>query len=317
MSLGGVAVSVANLISTAFGDAQPYWDSHCAADRFLLQEKCRAYERVDEAVFLYFFLGSVTLGLCMLGFSYIVRITRHQEDLGAYGSVAREPVSPNATPRMGLELPAARQNETQELVPDGSGPDGALPTLANSTTNKTVQVWSQIQAPAIAIFLVFVVTLSLFPAWTSQIRSSQQCLSTNRLRNDLFTPMSFVLFNGGDLAGRLLSTRIPLGGSQDRSQWLLNLASLRFIFYILLFLCPSGENGSLMIRNDLYTVLVLLLFAVSNGYIVSAAFCHAPCLVESVPELQERMAEILNFSLSAGLLVGSLLSFPVVAIMSG
>jgi uncharacterized integral membrane protein len=368
MSLGGVAVSLANFVSAAYGDPWPFWSAHCAGDRrrLALEDgdggKCGdgAYQKVDEAVFFYFFLGSATLGLCMVGFSYIVRTVRHREDdrNGAYGSIGGggsisggsgggdEPVveSAQGTPRIGLELPtggntsiSARQYdepEQQHVVARGGPNDGenngddddvlpAWPPASAPSSGETSAVWHLIWAPALSCFLVFAVTLSLFPAWTAQIQSTQQCQTTSRWRNDLFTPLSFVLFNVGDLAGRLLSSRVPLGTAPHRSRNLVRCAALRFLFYILLYICPSASSTStarswMVVHNDLYTILVLLLFALSNGYIVSTAFCHAPSLMASLPDRQkERMAEILNLSLSVGLLVGSFLSFPVTALMSG
>jgi Nucleoside transporter len=222
MSLGGVAVSLASLVSAAYGDPWPFWSAHCAVNRERqLGKQCGAYQKVDESVFLYFFLGSATLGLCMVGFSYIVRL-RHREDHGGYDSIAEEPVGPNGTPRIGLELlgaPEARRDELQQSVVARieSDDEPLSPPLVHAT-GETVEVWNLVQAPAISIFLVFVVTLSLFPAWTSQIQSAQQCQTTSRWRNDLFTPLSFVVFNVGDLAGRLLSSRIPLSTAPYRSR---------------------------------------------------------------------------------------------------
>lgn len=304
-------MSMANFVSAAYGDPQSFRNVHCTNDRVL--ESCATYQTVDEAVFVYFFLGSATLGLCIVGFSYIVRI-RHNDSHGSYDSITFDETPPDSTPRIGLELPGTSAGEASTALPVND--DDAEEEHMELSVNETADVWREIQGPAFCIFLVFTLTLSLFPSWTSQIKSAHQCTSSWRMANDLFTPMSFVIFNVGDLVGRLLSSRVSFSTSQRRSRDLVKAALTRFLFLVLLFFCPGGSRSTFR-GSDVYTLVVLSAFSVSNGFLLSASFCHAPSLIGSIPKLQERMAEILNLSVSLGLLVGSLLSFPVAAFLSG
>eukprot|EP00977_Amphora_coffeiformis_P029420 scaffold40584_cov237-Amphora_coffeaeformis.AAC.1 len=240
---------------------------------------------------------------------------------------------------------------------DDNNPDGTF-----TSTNETLQVFHQVRAPALTIYLVFTVTLALFPGWISELRSVRQChhhaiddndsssssSSTighgSRWDNDLYTPAAFVLFNTFDLVGRLLAGRVPVHRIRPRT--LVTGAFLRFLLFPLLSLCVGGPtmsgNGddttSMEIHSNLYSTVIQMVFATSNGFLVTLAFMYAPSALvvlsssgirsgnddavageddddddnnKNNAQMQERSAEILNFSLSLGLLSGSCLSFLV------
>ena len=186
--------------------------------------------------------------------------------------------------------------------------------------NETEQVWSIVRKPAACIFLVFFVTLGLFPGWVSELRSVHQCQSHFRLHNDLYTPAAFVLFNSGDLVGRLISAKLPLSRISNLSNKLVIGALIRFVFFPLFYLCVGGnkssseEGGSTAIESDLYSLTVQTVFCITNGVLLTTAFAHAPSLLSNVTHVQERSSEILNFAVYFGLLIGSLVSVPVVQI---
>ena len=195
----------------------------------------------------------------------------------------------------------------------------------------SLSILRAVKGPAFCIFFTFFVTLSLFPSWTSHLRSIHQCDGSpggdqesapssisKRLQNDLFTPFTFLLFNTGDLGGRLLAGQLPASRipKQRYSLMLVVAACTRCIFFPLLVSCVSGENSSgnharLQIESDVYSLTVQALLALSNGLLISLAFMHAPTMVPPTPASQEKSSEILSFSLSLGLLTGSLFSFPV------
>jgi hypothetical protein len=174
-------------------------------------------------------------------------------------------------------------------------------------------VFSAIQGPWTSIFLVFTLTLCLFPSWVSQLRSVHQCQSHNRLFNDLYTPLSFVIFNVGDLCGRLLSEHVPVTQIRHLSSKLVGSALCRLLIFPLLFLLCVTEDSRAwfpVIRSDGYSWVVQFFFALTNGLLVSTSFMHAPHLVAHNTSMQERASEMMTFSVSFGLLMGSLLSFP-------
>ncbi|VEU43385.1 unnamed protein product [Pseudo-nitzschia multistriata] len=181
-----------------------------------------------------------------------------------------------------------------------------------SGTTKSI-LWA-IKGPAVCIFLTFTITLAVFPSWISELRSSHECENRFRFDNDLYVPLSFVLFNTGDLLGRLLSGYIPIDRIKHLSQKLVLGAVLRIGFLFVFLICntTTGKNSKMVVRNDFFSVSIQMLFAVSNGILVSTAFAFSPRLVSSSSMIQERASEIMTFSVFFGLLSGSLLSFPFV-----
>jgi hypothetical protein len=348
-SVGGVAVSFANFVAACLEDPSLYWDAHCSGDgdvhdvvdtfeqqasylqrqdqevsSFQLHANdaatCVAYEQRDWAVFFYFFMGSLVLACCLLGYVYIDRFQRgrHRDEYETIDDTDESTTNAavEESPRIGLEL-----NDSSLRVDGVDTPDLAEPeTISDAEdsiqeesepTNDTLAAWSHVKGPATCIFFTFVVTLSLFPGWTSELQSVRQCRTHFRLFNDLYTPFSFLLFNVGDLTGRLLSAKITQKRIRGLSTKLVKASLLRFIFFPLLFMCVGGSREGFQIQSDLYSLLIIFSFAISNGLLVSTAFVHAPTLLPGTTHMQERSSEILTFAVAFGLLSGSLFSFPV------
>uniref|UniRef100_A0A4X1TPN0 Solute carrier family 29 member 2 n=1 Tax=Sus scrofa TaxID=9823 RepID=A0A4X1TPN0_PIG len=165
---------------------------------------------------------------------------------------------------------------------------------------------SQIWRTALCLVLVFAVTLSVFPAITAMVTSStgpgkwSECqeaeedrasgwgggergggvgtgLSPFSLPGQFFNPICcFLLFNVMDCLGRSLTSYF-LWPDED-SRLLPLLVCLRVLFVPLFMLCHVPERSRLPILfpQDAYFVTFMLLFAVSNGYLVSLTMCLAP-----------------------------------------
>jgi hypothetical protein len=349
-AVGGVAVAAANFVAATMEDSSSFWSQHCEGEgdatensnELQSQTTCSPYQQVDWVVFVYFFLGCVVLGSCLVGYSYIDRYQRseHRDD---YEPVLDNPSHEKVddSPRIGLELkdrPGERQEAESDIVSpdsptsyrddpladptplatDAPDPVSGEPCQNPDEGNTTADVWSAIKGPAWCIFLTFSVTLSLFPGWISQLRSSHECETHFRLSNDLYTPLSFLVFNVGDLMGRLVSGKVPVARIRNMSRKLVIGALLRVVFFPLFLLCAAGaaDRASVTIPSDLYSLTVQLLFAFSNGILISCSFMHAPHLIANTTSMQERSSEIMTFAVSFGLLSGSLLSFPFSIISS-
>lgn len=250
------------------------------------------------------------------------------------------PVVDDQSPRIGLEL-SERLKERSDidagLSKSTHSYQGSLPgaSYANSNTineepmistvleeftDEEVEeeevneatVFFAIQGPATCTFLVFTVTLCLFPSWISQLRSIHECQSHSRFHNDLYVPASFVLFNVGDLIGRLLANQVPVDRIPRFSTKLVLAALSRLLFLPLFLMCVTETEPTFItvIPSDLFSSLVQLTFAITNGLLLSCSFMHAPSLVPHSAGMQERASEMMTFAISFGLLSGSLLSFP-------
>jgi hypothetical protein len=282
-------------------------------------------------MFFYFFLGSLVLLACLAGYSYVSHLHhgQHHEGYDTVHSTDSSRMGGLELHDRGLSEPYHHREEsrhstdglilTQSTSPidlDGIEPDGLI--REEELANETAAVWKHVKGPASTIFIVFFVTLGLFPGYVSELRSAHQCRTHLRLTNDLYTPFSFVLFNCGDLIGRLLAARVPLKRMRNVSRKLVIGSLLRFLFFPLLFMCPGGSEKGPKIPSDLYSELVQFAFAVSNGLLLTIAFVHAPTLLPSATDdMEERMAELLTFAVAFGLLCGSLFSFPVTRFATG
>jgi hypothetical protein len=229
--------------------------------------------------------------------------------------------------------------EEEEDLEDPLSPSPSCPSESKDNTrhpelsNLTIQVIRAIWGPALSLFGTFFLTLVIFPVWTSELSSIRRqqddddhdssMLLMGRLHNDLYTPLTFVVFNAGDLLGRMLSS-VEGGWALRSSSSLVGASLLRFIFVFLFLFCHStsssanSKDTAWEIHSDSYSWIVQLTMAISNGYLTNIAFSVAPTLVEAnvmektaatTARSQQIASAVLNFAMSSGLLCGSACSF--------
>jgi len=319
-------IAFANLAEASTESPRDFWDGNCDANNSTLaispirhmdmtnEQGCSPYRQISWGTLAYFLLGLVIFVLCLVGFSCIEKLLECI-DIG----------EPDGIHRMQDE----DFESVQALRPSGEGLDTAAvkfdssdtdsPTRSDQTSldnssdesgrlDSPLQVLRVVRGPTAAIFTTLSVTLSLFPTWTTELRSASRCIYDFRLSNDLYTPATFVLFNIGDVLGRLLSGVPSL--RQIVSPYLVAASMARFLFFPLLFVCPSLRGNSMHVESDLFSYSVQLLFAMSNGFVLTSAFAKAPSLLPRSQDdvAEQRMSEILSFAVSFGLFVGSLCS---------
>jgi hypothetical protein len=289
---------------------------------------CKEYQHVDWGIFFYFFMGACVLACCLIGFSWINRLYNQiQEDISpampqAYESVgsvregsldSMRELSPRIVPELSDPHPRngaallPGQHECRSSLSESDLPESPV-------RSDTSEVFKLLRGPTTCIYFTFFVTLALFPGRTSALRSVWNCRAHFRLANDLYTPFTFLLFNVGDLCGRILAGIPHLNTIVSRH--LVTFTMGRFLFFPLLFLCTSGSLGddTFQIQSDLYSLSVQFSLAVSNGILLTTAFARAPMLLANdnrANKNREIMSEMLSFSVAFGLLSGSLFAFPV------
>ena len=296
------------------------------------------YDKPDWGTFVYFMTGAILLVACVVGFSYIHGIQARCAEyslLNGNGVLLDRDDSAEQGEDHDIGLPLStdgddisfdglndQENEQDEEEMEMEPEDGIIRSDpihshedgAEETT--TYYVWRCIRGPWLAVYLNFVVTLSMFPSWTSTLQSVHQCSSSWRIVNDLFVPLTFVIFNLSDLSGRFLAPLVH----NVRSSHLVGLAVLRTIFFGLFYFCnvssTTATSDRYTVMSDAYTVLVEVFFAASNGLLLAVTFMHAPSLLPPTVEMQKRGSEFLNFAINFGLLSGSLSSFVYTAIAS-
>jgi len=191
--------------------------------------------------------------------------------------------------------------------------------------------------PSTAIFLTFAITM-LFPIFTAEILSTSPAASPSTpaiLRPAAFIPLSFLVWNTGDLLGRLVPL-VPQLSLAESPKTLLLLSVLRVLHIPLYYLCniqhataqPTSalvaaaplvtkmlstvSSAAPGIRGDLFYLLIVQLpFGLTNGYVGSCAMMGAtgPRYVEE--HQRESAGSFMGLALVFGLTVGSLMSFLV------
>jgi hypothetical protein len=175
-----------------------------------------------------------------------------------------------------------------------------------------MEVLRVIHSPVACIYITFLISITMFPVWTSFLVSIQQCSTTERWANDLYTPLTFVLYNVGDFAGRVLAANAMVYNWVSTRLLVLSLG--RVLLVLLLFTCPTAKDYPwLQIRSDAFSFLIQLSFGCSHGLLLATSFVYAPTLLpkNKNDSSVKIMSEILMFALAFGLLSGSVGSFPI------
>ncbi|KAL2047369.1 hypothetical protein N7G274_001390 [Stereocaulon virgatum] len=176
---------------------------------------------------------------------------------------------------------------------------------------KVVGMWTlfkKLRYLATAVFLTFAITM-FFPVFTQQITSVRPADTAPRiLQPACFIPLAFLLWNAGDLTGRLvtLNPRLTLI-HWPRTVFLASIA--RGIFIPLYLLCNIHGRGAAISSDIFYLVIVQFLFGLSNGYLGSTCMMGAGEWVDV--EEREAAGGFMGLMLVFGLTAGSLLSFAV------
>jgi equilibrative nucleoside transporter 1/2/3 len=156
-----------------------------------------------------------------------------------------------------------------------------------------------------SVFLTFVIAM-FYPVYSQQILSVRPAKDLPRILEPAsFIPLAMLIWNIGDLIGRLLSA-IPSLSITNRPHLVLTLASARVLLIPLYLLCNIKGRGA-KFNSDFFYFLVQIIYGVSNGFIGTMCMMGAVEYVD-VPE-REATGAFMTLMLVAGLTVGSLLSF--------
>lgn len=310
---------------------------------------CTPYSNISWSTALYFGASCIILAACIVGYAYVEECTatfRQQRKLDS--TCWEESLSLREDDESAInahEVERSRlldtrgidnrcnsyesvvaRDEDGELQQEQLNFQNSLKNDINKH-NTAVLVWDAVEGPAISLFWTYFVTLAIFPGWTSELSSIKQCSDgSGRMRNDLFTPMSFIIFNTGDLIGRIISSYIPMDRVTSNS--LVLAAISRFAFFPFFLFCHADPGDAAsnsishliqgwMVPSDVFSWSVQFLFAGSNGLITTVSFSFSSGLVENRTKPQQIASAILNFALCLGLLGGSLFSFPILKFTTG
>ncbi|KAK9471806.1 nucleoside transporter-domain-containing protein [Dipodascopsis tothii] len=195
---------------------------------------------------------------------------------------------------------------------------GALP--ATGTTAPAVRphvplplLLRKLWAPAFAVFFTFAVTM-MFPVFASTIRSTNFIEGVSSpaswLRPSVFVPIAFLVWNTGDLLGRVVCGNAKYVMRNPSALTLSTVARLLFIPALLL--CNVNGEGA-AINSDFLYMVIMLAFGLSNGYVTSCGMMVASDYVEE--DEKEATGGFMVLSFNLGLALGSVASFALVAML--
>lgn len=195
-------------------------------------------------------------------------------------------------------------------------PDDATPPeidedweLQRSVANEHVKfsyLWSRLKSIVITIFLTFAVSL-VFPVFASTVQSTNYNNHPDSalLNKNVYIPFIFLIWNAGDLVGRLVCAWDFFKVSDPRKLMVYSVA--RILFCPLFFLCNIKNNGA-VVDSDLFYILLQFMFGFSNGQLCSSCFMDVTHFVEGENE-QKAAGGFTAVFLSFGLAFGSVMSY--------
>uniref|UniRef100_A0A3Q3NL72 Equilibrative nucleoside transporter 2-like n=2 Tax=Mastacembelus armatus TaxID=205130 RepID=A0A3Q3NL72_9TELE len=170
--------------------------------------------------------------------------------------------------------------------------------------SSVLAVFRKIWMMALCVTLVFTVTLSVFPVITVRV---QTVYKDNAAWDKVFTCVCcFIVFNVMDLVGR--SAPSLFQWPSKRSPLFPVVVLSRLVFIPLLMTCNVKDSKlTVLFSHDCAFVVIIALFAFSNGYLASLCMSYAPQLVRSKDG--ETAGSLMPFFLVLGLALGASLSF--------
>lgn len=241
------------------------------------EKSAEAVAQSNTSAFIYFITATVISVLALVAFFFLLRRKAQTTSL--------------------QQAKAAQVNGTEHETRDSIQDD------FSTSEHTTVGLWTlfrKLPFLASGVFVCFAVTMIGFPVFTASI------FSVSQIDNAIFIPLAFLIWNVGDLLGRLvtLSPKISLTHYPFA---LFCISMARFIFIPLYFLCNIKGRGAIVSSDFFYLIIVQLLYGLSNGYLGSECMMGAGEWVTA--EEKEAAGGFMGLMLVGGLTVGSLVSF--------
>jgi solute carrier family 29 (equilibrative nucleoside transporter), member 1/2/3 len=272
-AVAGVLPPLAQIISVAAVPPKKNRDGEADAE-----------DESPTSALIYFLTATAISVISLLAFFYLLRRKANKEALSS---------APKATTDDASEGDALTGAPRLSTASHDSQPPTTKPSIPLST------LFRKLPFLALGVFLCFGITM-VFPVFTASISS------VSNIDDAIFIPLAFLLWNLGDLLGRLvtLSPRVSLTHYPFA---LFCLAMARLLFIPLYFLCNIKGRGAAVSSDFFYLFIVQFFFGLTNGYLGSSCMMGAGDWV--LPEEREAAGGFMGLMLVGGLTVGSLLSF--------
>ncbi|CDP10423.1 unnamed protein product [Coffea canephora] len=161
------------------------------------------------------------------------------------------------------------------------------------STPKFWKVARIIRWPALGVFMIYTVTLSIFPGFLAENIDS-------RFLRDWYPIMLITLYNISDLVGKSFTAIFVVQGI-GKVTW---GCIARLLFYPLFSVCLHGPKW---LKSEVPVALLTVMLGLTNGYLTSCIMILAPKAV-AAPEA-EIAAIVMVVFLGIGLVAGSVLGW--------
>lgn len=235
------------------------------------------YMEKDYGVFLYYITASL-LSAASMGLLWFI----HQDHTQGYEA-------------LGQTYPTFEEEVQKEHVP-------------------FLQLWNKLKLIVMTIFLTFSITL-VFPVFASNIASTHTESHRLLFQNKIFVPIAFLMWNLGDLLGRIFCGKFPRFIVR-KSHYLIWYSVGRLLFIPLFLTCnihPNSSKGqsSALVNSDIWYLTLQFLFGLSNGQLSTSCFMVVGDFCDTTQE-KEAAGGFTTVFLSSGLAFGSVLSYLLV-----
>lgn len=243
-------------------------------------------QQLDAIATFYYFISALLITLIAL----LGRFALHRQP--AYQLMIRHSTVDTAIPMTFTADDSEEHNTT-------------APSPTNTSKNAMYDIITKKSSGYIfTIVYIYIITLALFPSLTVLVRS------VNGIDPATFISLHFLLFNIGDWIGRTLP--IITCCQVYSSKALICISIARTLFVPLLFNCnleqqQQQQQQQLLVNSDILYFIVILIFAISNGWLTSLVFIAAPSRVSH--DEKPLVGSVISFFLVVGLALGGLSSF--------
>eukprot|EP01135_Chromosphaera_perkinsii_P001614 Nk52_evm84s207 gene=Nk52_evmTU84s207 len=308
-----------------------------------------AGETVEESAFFYFSSAVLIGGVCIWAYKSLIATKflqsclRDKMLLGKVKEVSLDtvteacpliggPSSDNVSVCSGESL----ANTTPQIQSKFAYESDLEPYSLPPTSMPFLKIFKKVWHLAVGLCSTFSATFALYPGVQSLIKPVCEEPTSSRYYLDFWVSFYvFLYFSIGDFVGRTLSLFVHFPKS---SKVLSVLLVLRWVFIPLFLMCnfkaschqsdPDTQAFSLfsvqmLSSNNVAPILLMFLFAISNGYLCSLALMYAPhCCIDASEgrDLMRIEKETVGFitiaSIVLGITFGTLSSFYVKTLIS-
>ncbi|KZV27446.1 equilibrative nucleotide transporter 8 [Dorcoceras hygrometricum] len=156
-----------------------------------------------------------------------------------------------------------------------------------------LRILTKIRWPGFGIFMIYTVTLSIFPGFLAENLES-------KILRDWYPVMLIATYNLSDFVGKSLTGIYVMGGI-SKATW---GCMLRILFYPLFIACFRGPEW---LRTEAPVVVLTVMLGLTNGYLTSVIMILTPKVVS--PQESEVAAIVMSVMLGLGLAAGSVMGW--------